>query len=347
MALDSTLRTLRATADPTRLRLLALVTNGEATVGELVSVLGQSQPRVSRHLKILSDAGLVSRFRDGHSVYYRLSEAVADQQWVRQVIDQAAESEVVLHTDRQGMTQQKKLREGDAMAASRPDMSHWSEVAGGRPGAGALQEQLDEILDAARHDFPGEFNSSSDIGDLLDIGAGSGTLLQLLAGRARSAVGVDTSREMRLLARSRLHQAGLANCTIRDGDIHQLPFADRSFDVVIVDEVLGRSANPQRAIAEAMRVLRHTGRLLILDHILPIAQRLNSETSGSHLFENQLRTLMQEQGVRFEQCVRFVGKSPDYALVVGRRQSVSTHIEPGQIQTSRNRLDQQPVNSEN
>jgi len=341
MALNPTLRTLRASADPTRLRLLALVAYGEATVGELVEVLGQSQPRVSRHLKILSDSGLVSRFRDGHSIYYSLSETVAESDWVRQVIDEATDSEAITRTDRQRMTLQKQLREGDAIAASRPEVSNWSEVAGGRPATALLKERLDEILDETGNEFLSEFTGSGDIGDLLDIGVGSGTLLQLLAGRTRTAVGVDTSREMRLLARSRLHQAGLANCTIRDGDIHQLPFIDQSFDVVIVDEVLARSANPGRAIAEAMRVLRYTGRLLILDRILPVAQRLNSVISGDHLFENQLRTLMQEQGVRFEKCVRFAGKSPDYALVVGRRQSVSDRIEFG------NRLNQQPVNSEN
>ncbi len=328
MPLDATLCQLRAAADASRLRLLALVADGEATVSELTGVLEQSQPRVSRHLKILSDAGLVSRFRDGHSIYYRLSPAVAGRAWVRQAIESAGEGEALIRADRQAMVRLKRLREGDAIAANRHGMSHWSEVARGRPAAEALREQLDEVL------------GTGDLGDLLDIGAGSGTLLRLLAGRARSAVGVDTSREMRLLARSRLHLAGLANCTIRDGDVQRLPFADQSFDVVVLDEVLGRCGDPRQAVAEAQRVLRYTGCLLVLDRILPVAQRLSSVTSsvaagGHHLFENQLRILLQEKGIRVGKCIRFAGKSPDYALVIGRPRSEPGRENSGQDHAAR------------
>jgi len=311
MALESTLLQLRAAADRTRLRLLALVAAGEASVGELARILQQSQPRVSRHLKILSDAGLVSRFRDGQSVYYRLAGGPGSAGWLRQVLDQAGAADPVMRADAGQMGRLRRLREAAAIAAGRQRIGYWSGVAGGRPDDTGLRDRLDEIL------------GTDMIGDLLDVGTGSGTVLRLLAGRARLAVGVDSSRSMRLLARARLHQAGLGQCTVRDGDVHALPFADQSFDLVVLDEVLGQSPRPARAVEEAYRVLRYAGRLLILDRVLPVAQKLSGRTSGRQLFENQLRALLRGSGFSTGKCLYFAGKSPEYALTPARKHIVA------------------------
>jgi ArsR family transcriptional regulator len=183
----------------------------------------------------------------------------------------------------------------------------WAEPEGDRPDDAALRQALAEALaDPA---------GATPLGDVLDIGVGSGALLRHLASRARSAVGLDISRGMRVLARSRLQEAGLGQCTIRAGDMHALPFADLSFDVVVLDEVLALSNRRSAALAEAARVLRPSGRLLILDRIRPAALRLPSEGSRRALFENQLTVMLRGLGLKSSATVWFAGRSLELALI--------------------------------
>jgi ArsR family transcriptional regulator len=183
--------------------------------------------------------------------------------------------------------------------------------AGDRPGEEDLARVLDEALGAGP------------LGDVLDVGSGAGVLLRLLAPRARNAVGLDCSRGMRVLARSRLQQAGLAQCTIRAGDMHALPFADLSFDVVLLDEVLSLSVQPQQVVAEALRVLRPAGRLLILDRIRPAALRLPSQSGRRALFANQLTVMLRGLGLKAGRPAWFPGRAPEYALVAASAAAVT------------------------
>lgn len=302
MAVNAALKLLKATADPSRLRLLVLLAAGEATVGELVTVIGQSQPRVSRHLKILADARLVSHFRDGQWVYYRLDPSAAVADVAGRVIELARQRDDAIAGDLARLAEIRRRRERYALtAAAAPAL--WAEHAGDRPDEAALAQALDEAL------------GEGPLGDVLDVGVGSGALLRLLAPRARSAVGLDTARRMRVLARSRLQQAGLAHCTIRAGDMRQLPFPDLSFDVVVLDEVLSLALEPQAALEEALRVLRPSGRLLVLDRILPAARRLPAAATRRALFENQLTVMLRAAGLRCSGPVWFPGRSLDYALI--------------------------------
>lgn len=298
MSFDQALQSLKAAADPSRLRLLALLTSGETTVGELQEILGQSQPRVSRHLKLLVDAGLVTRFRDGHWVYYRIADAPAAANLVEQIVNLAGRDAQVLRNDFRGLARVKRERERSVFnkAAARP----WSAAA--RPDPASIVEALDDAV------------GQTTFGDVLDIGSGAGSLAGLLGRRARSIVGVDTSRSMRLLARSRLHRSGLANCTIRDADLHDLPFADGGFDLVVLDEVLGRSDDPLAGLREARRVLRPTGHLVILDRIHPVARRLAPSRQSDGLYENQLLTLLTGLACRVTHRVWFPGRTLEYAL---------------------------------
>ncbi len=306
MSTENALQLLKATADPSRLRLLALLAAGEATVGELVEVLGQSQPRVSRHLKILSEARLVSHFRDGQWMYYRVDPAAPAAELAGRIVGLARARDEVIAADQARMSEIRRGRERYAFSTpTGPKL--WAELAAGRPDDATLGQALAEALPEA--------GGAGALGDVLDVGVGSGAVLRQLAARARSAVGLDISKGMRVLARSRLQEAGLALCTIRAGDMHALPFPEHSFDVVVLDEVLTRTATPEVVVAEAARVLRPRGRILIIDRIAPAALRLPSSRGRRTLFENQLAVILRGLGLKSGPPARFPGRTPELALV--------------------------------
>lgn len=230
---------LKALADPIRLRLLALCVRGECTVSELTQVMLQSQPRISQHLKQLCDAGLLERFRDGHFVYYRVPLGSGEAAQRRRLFALLPHDEPAFDHD-------------------------FEKLCGMRAGQGmAVPEQED---DAARrlHRALIELTVSRPLGDLIDIGSGQGRVLKLLGSRAQRAVGVDIDSDARQLARAELLLAGVENCSLRKGDMYELPFADGEFDTVILDDVLGGADRPMAAMAEARRLLRAGGRMLLL-----------------------------------------------------------------------------------
>jgi ArsR family transcriptional regulator len=303
MALSTTVALLKAAGDPTRLRLLGLLAAGELTVGELVEILGQSQPRVSRHLKLLADAGLVSHFRDGQWVYYRLRAESAAAALVSQVIELARAGDPAVEGDLARLAGIRARRERTARAMPTGPRAPVDPIAD-RPSESALRAAFAEAL------------GSGPLGDVLDVGTGSGMVLRLLGLRARAAVGVDAARGMRVLARSRVQEAGLAHCTIRAGDVRALPFPDMSFDVVVLDEVLRIIPHPELAVQEALRTLKPAGRLLILDRILPAARRLPAQASERCLFENQLTVMLRGYGLQLSRRLWFPGKTMEHALFV-------------------------------
>jgi len=311
MSLRAALKTLKAAADPTRLRLLALLANGEATVGELQEILEQSQPRVSRHLRLLDEAGLVTKFRDGHWIYYRLATLPAAQASNRlagnrmagkilagEILALIDTDDEQLVRDRMALDRVKRNREREVFGHRAPDSTGAAE----RPSVESFAEAIDECIGERRLD------------NVLDVGCGSGTLLRLLGPRSRRVVGIDRSRRMRLLARSRLHQAGLANCTVRNGDLAKLPFDDDSFDLVILDEVLNGSGDVLADLTEARRVLHSTGQLWIVDRVQPVARQLRDPQRGSRLIENQLTALLSELGYRVAQRIWFPGRIMEFVL---------------------------------
>ena len=237
LSTDQFLAQLKALADPVRLRLVALCRAAECSVSELVSVTGQSQPRISQHLKQLCASGLLERFRDGHFVYYRVPSNGAGAPARRRLLALLPERETGFARDLE------RLRE------LRADTSPALEEA---PGDRQLHKALVELTVARP------------LGDLLDIGCGQGRLLKLLASRAQRVVGVDIDPAARRLARAELLLAGSPNCTLRQGDMYALPFGNREFDTIILDGVLDDAERPVEVIGEALRVLRPGGRLLLL-----------------------------------------------------------------------------------
>lgn len=248
--MDALLSQLRAAAEPTRLRLLALCARGAFCVTELCVVLGQSQPRLSRHLKLLTEAGLLERIPEGPNAYFQVPGHAGI---VRVILARLPEEEPVLQSDRR---QAARIAADRARAASdtfQRDGMDWDELRALDLDAKAIEAALLKAL-------------PKQIGALLDIGTGTGRLLELLAPRTSRALGVDASREMLALARARLSERGLADrCTVRQADMYRLPLADGSFDAVTLQMVLHYAEDPAAALAEAARVLRPGGLLLVAD----------------------------------------------------------------------------------
>ena len=244
----------RALADATRLRILALLRSMELSVGELAQVLGQSQPRVSRHVKILCDAGLAERRKEGS--------------WVFVALGKPARVEPVLASlDSWGKLESDHWAVADAarLAAVRADRAAsaagWFEANAGQWDAIRSLHIAESEVEAAISQILGE----APIGQLIDIGTGTGRMLELFAARAEYALGIDRSSEMLRLARAKLSERGLANAELRQADLYALPLGDGAADVAILHHVLHFAQQPGAAIAEAARVLSPGGRLLIAD----------------------------------------------------------------------------------
>lgn len=233
---------LHAAAEQTRLRLLYLCAKGEHTVSELVSVLGQSQPRVSRHLKILCDVGLLERFRDGHWVYFRVPQVGAGAQNASKILSLLDIGDPTIRTDAATMTRELERQNGPPSSATPTPVRRFHRL------------MLEQFL-------------SLPVGEVLDIGVGNGSTLKLLAGRASIAHGVDIDLASRRFARREFALAGLTNCSVLPGDMYRLSFEDCQFDTVVMDEVLLSAERPEDALREAIRVMRPTGHLMIIEHV--------------------------------------------------------------------------------
>lgn len=245
MDFSSVVTSLRAAGEPTRLRLLALLAQAELTVGEICAVLGQSQPRVSRHLKLLCDAGMLDRFREMHWVYYRVPASGAARETVAQILNLLSPDDETLRRDRH--KKQQVIAERGRQAADQ--LKQADQV--------AICDAIDRIV---LKELAGE-----PIGALLDIGTGSGHLLGLVGARATRAVGVDSSSEALRLARARVHGAGLGHCELQHGDMYDLMFAAASFDTATVDQVLADAERPVAVLRELARTLKDGGRAVIIE----------------------------------------------------------------------------------
>jgi len=239
-ATEQLLVQFKALADPIRLRLVALCRQAECHVSELVRVTSQSQPRISQHLKQLCEAGLLERFRDGHFVYYRVPTRSADAAVRRRLLALLPTDEPQLERDLEKL---RGLR---------------------NTGVAADRTSAEDVAERRLYRALVELTVARPLGDVIDIGCGQGRLLKLLASRANRAVGVDIDADARAFARAELLLAGAENCSLRKGNMYELPFSDREFDTVILDDVLGDAERPTDALFEARRLLHPGGRLLIL-----------------------------------------------------------------------------------
>lgn len=251
--LASRINLLKAIADETRLRILCVLSRGERSVKDLTDILGQSQPRISRHLKLLADAGLIERAPEGAWVYYRLSGDDRVRAIVLPTLADLAGGDLTIRRDQEQLERIRQRNQDMASAYFAKHAEQWDTLRN--------LHVPDADIDAAILETagPGPFNA------MLDIGTGTGRMLDLFADRVRRATGIDMSPAMLAVARSNLERSRHEHIHVRQGDAYNLPVLRESFDLVLIHQVLHYLDDPARAIAQAALTLTPRGRLIIVD----------------------------------------------------------------------------------
>ena len=252
IGLAAAVSALRAAAEETRLRILLLLREGELSVSDLTDILGQSQPRISRHLKVLVEAGLVARHREGSWAFFRLAEGAASGS-VQGLLAALDRDDPRVAEDRDRLASARARRSEAAQTFFARLAPRWDEI--------RSLHVAEEAVEAAILDVVGP----APIRNLLDLGTGTGRMLRLLAPQAQRAVGLDGSHAMLSVARASLARHGLHRVELRQGDLYAPPFARGGFDLVVMHQVLHYLDDPARAVAAATRLLAPGGRLLVVD----------------------------------------------------------------------------------
>ena len=248
---DQTVEALRAAGEPTRLRVLSLLAGEELSVMELSRILDQSQPRVSRHLKLMTDAGLIERFPDGARVFYRLTSDAPARRLIDTVLDVLAAS--AGDADDRRLEEVRRDREVAAGAYFERVAPQWDRIR----SLYVCETAVEAAILKAAGDGPFE--------RVVDLGTGSGRMLTLLGKKAKMSLGLDLSHNMLNIARANVSKAGLDKVELRHGDIFSTRLPEQSADLVLVHQVLHYLADPAAAVAEAARLVAPDGRLLIVD----------------------------------------------------------------------------------
>lgn len=253
LSVENAIAALKAAGEATRIRVLALLGEAELTVKDLTAILGQSQPRISRHLKLLAEAGLIDRYPEGAWVFYRLSDGGAAPRFAGDLFSLVDRNDPVLLRDRERLAAVKREHAETAQRYFAENAAEWDTIRALHVAEDAVEEAMLDALGSRQFD------------GLLDLGTGTGRILELFAPLYSRAIGIDASADMLAVARANLDRAGIANAQVRLGDVYHLPFGRNSFDVVTIHQVLHYLDEPEHAIAEAARVLRPGGRLLVVD----------------------------------------------------------------------------------
>lgn len=253
LAFDAMHDALRAVAEGTRLRILALLAEAELTVSDLTEILRQSQPRISRHLKLLAEAGLIERHREGAWAFFHMADRGDSAVIARLLVERLDINDPIIARDRERLAAVREARAEAAQNYFRAHAAEWDRLR----KLHAADEAVEQAIQKALGDKA--FRS------LLDLGTGTGRMLELFGSQIERGLGIDMSLDMLLLARARLERAGLRHCSVRQGDIYDLSVPRDSFDVVIIHQVLHYLDDGARAIREAARALVPGGRLLVID----------------------------------------------------------------------------------
>jgi ubiquinone/menaquinone biosynthesis C-methylase UbiE len=278
---------LRAAGEPTRLRILALLRLEELAVLELCRVLDQSQPRVSRHLKLLAEAGLVERFPDGAWVFYRLVSGGDARRLADETLGLIDPEDPVTARDAERLQSVRGERAAEAGEYFARNAARWDEIRSLYVSEDAVEQA---ILEAAGE---GPYRQ------LVDLGSGTGRMLTLLGPKADAALGLDLSQQMLNIARSHVAEAGLPRCELRHGDIFATRLPDLSADRVVVHQVLHYLADPAAAVREAGRLVAPGGRLIIVDFAPHTLEFLREQHQHRRLgfTEAEMKRWLQEAGL--------------------------------------------------
>lgn len=303
--MDHALGLFRALADPTRLRIVALLREMELSVGELAQVLGQSQPRVSRHVRILAEAGLAVRRREGSWVFLTAAPALLAEP-VFALLDASGDDNAWRDADAALLGAVRADRAAAAAAYFAAHAEHWDAIRSLHVAESAVEGAMRSLLGAR-------------LGRLVDIGTGTGRMLELFADVAAHAVGIDRSPEMLRLARAKLD--GRPGVELRQGDVAALPLADGSADTVIVHQVLHYLPVPDAAISEAARLLGAGGRLLVVDFASHDREDLRDRDAHARLgfSDGQIARWMDAAGLILAQTETLDGGELTVKLWLGTR----------------------------
>jgi len=268
---DRLVTALRAAGETTRLRILALLRDTELTVKDLTTILGQSQPRISRHLKLLADAGLVTRSTEGAWAFYRLAEDEGGVRPAESILALLDPQDAVLARDMQRRTATRRANAEAAANFFAANAVVWDRIRSMHAPEAEVEEAMLRLVGEGK------------VGVLLDVGTGTGRILELLSDRAERAIGIDASAAMLSVARANLDAAGITNARLAQDDIYALSQPRNAFDLVVIHQVLHYLDDPGRAIAEAARTLSPGGRLLIVDFAPHALESLRTEAQHRRL----------------------------------------------------------------
>ena len=301
---DDYIDALKAISEPTRFRLTRLCAQGELTVSELMRIVGQSQPRVSRHLKLLQDAGVLESFREQHWVFYRVAQNSPSQQLVSDLLKHLPADDDLMDFDQARLNELRDARAKLSEEFVETEVPDWLRL---------HEYHGDELRfsDAVREALAGRV-----VGHLLDIATGTGRMLKIAGPLAESGVGIDLSKKMVMVARNALAEADLPHLTVRQEDMYQMRFPARHFDTVTIDQVLYFASNPDALIKEATRVLKPTGRLLLV----AFTEAANARTPPAvSIAISDIRSWLEDAGLKIVTTNVLPGDVLDISLLVSEK----------------------------
>jgi len=295
VTLDSLVDTLKAAAESSRLRILALLSRGDLTVSDLTDILNQSQPRVSRHLKLLLEAGLIERYQEGSWAFFRVTDSDAARDFVQGLVSRLHDGDPQVERDLERLSAVKRRRQERAKEYFNANAASWDEIRSLHVPDKAVETALLKLV--GKRPFQ----------SMLDLGTGTGRLLEIFAPLYRRGVGIDMSREMLTVARANLDKAGISNAQVRLGDIYAPPVERDSFDLITIHQVLHYLDDPAAAIREAARLLRPSGRLVIVDFASHALEFLREEHAHMRLgfSDRQIAEWFAEAGLDLEETQDF------------------------------------------
>jgi len=319
---------LRAAGEATRLRILALLAGGELNVKDLTQILGQSQPRISRHLKLMADAGLIKRFREGSWVFFRLADSGAEAALARAIVASLDPTDLTLARDRARAAAVQKARAEAAQAYFKVHAGEWDKIRTLHVAERDVEAAMDEALGQGPFDL------------LVDLGTGTGRILELFGARAARALGFDLNHAMLAYARMKLERAGHSHAQVRHGDLYNVPLPDGAADAVVLHQVLHFLDDPAAAISEASRLLAPGGKLLVVDFAPHELEFLREQSAHRRLgfARDQLGRLLAGAGLKL---ARFRELKPEPAggkltvslwlgekpAVAGKKRKASQRVE--------------------